>query len=263
MADTLYDRVVESVFFHHFSRGATEFVFERSELEEAARELGVRLPKNLGDVLYSYRFRRGLPASVTATATEGSEWVIELAGKARYRFLLARNRSIEPTEGQATVMVPDATPQIIRAHTTSDEQALLALVRYNRLVDIFLELAAYSLQNHLRTTVPGIGQIEIDELYVGIDGQGRQFIIPVQAKGGTDLLGTVQSKQDLAFCASKFPELLARPVAAQFLPDGSVVMFELRLDAGEVVVARERHYKLVGPHDSPRATDMVSAISFE
>lgn len=50
----------------------------------------------------------------------------------------------------------------------SDEQALLAKVRYSRLVDIFLGIAAYSLQNHLRTSVVGIGQIEMDELYVGI-----------------------------------------------------------------------------------------------
>lgn len=48
----------------------------------------------------------------------------------------------------------------------SDEQALLARVRYNRLLDIFLGLATYSLQNHLRTSVTDIGQIEVDEICV-------------------------------------------------------------------------------------------------
>lgn len=54
-------------------------------------------------------------------------------------------------------------------------------MRYNRLIDIFQRVAAYSLQNHLRTSVPGMGQIETDEIYLAIDNRGRQFVIPVQA----------------------------------------------------------------------------------
>ncbi len=56
-----------------------------------------------------------------------------------------------------------------------DEQALLARVRYNRLVDIFLGIRAYSLQIHLRTNVKSKGQIEIDEIYVGVDRHGSQY----------------------------------------------------------------------------------------
>ncbi len=78
--------------------------------------------------------------------------------------------------------IPDATPEIILSYALSDEQALLAKVRYNRLLDIFLGITTYSLQNHLRTTVAGIGQIEIDEIYVGIDRHGRQYIMPMQGK---------------------------------------------------------------------------------
>ena len=65
------------------------------------------------------------------------------------------------------INIPDGTPEIIRGYALDDEQALLAIVRYNRLIDIFLSLTTYSLQNHLRTTVLNIGQIEIDELYIG------------------------------------------------------------------------------------------------
>nr|VFK40547.1 MAG: hypothetical protein BECKSD772F_GA0070984_106215 [Candidatus Kentron sp. SD]VFK46059.1 MAG: hypothetical protein BECKSD772E_GA0070983_106614 [Candidatus Kentron sp. SD]VFK79237.1 MAG: hypothetical protein BECKSD772D_GA0070982_104117 [Candidatus Kentron sp. SD] len=61
-------------------------------------------------------------------------------------------------------------------------------------------LATYSLQNHLRTTVRDIGQVEIDEICVGIDKRGAQFVLPVQAKGGADQLSVVQAKQDMAYC---------------------------------------------------------------
>jgi hypothetical protein len=132
-------------------------------------------------------------------------------------------------------------PQVI------DEQALLAKVRYNRLIDIFLGLTSFSLQNHLRTTVKGMGQIEIDEIYVGVNRNGQQFVIPVQAKGGNDQLAVVQTSQDLACCAEKFPNLTCRAISAQFMSDEekTIAMFELTVQKAEVRVVEERHYRLV------------------
>lgn len=67
---------------------------------------------------------------------------------------------IEPDTMLATIKIPDGTPSIVKKYSASDEQALLTIVRYNRLIDTFLGITCYSLQNHLRTTVDGIGQIE-------------------------------------------------------------------------------------------------------
>ena len=99
-----------------------------------------------------------------------------------------------------------------------------------------------------------LGQIEIDELYVGISRSGAQFIIPVQAKGGSDQLSTVQTRQDMAFCAARFPDLVCRPISAQFMSQNAIALFELGEDGKEVAVVSERHYKLVpakeiGPAD--------------
>jgi len=141
--------------------------------------------------------------------------------------------------------IPDATPELIRAYALDDEQALLAIVRYNRLIDTFLGLTTYSLQNHLRTYVDGIGQMEIDELYIGLDKRGCHYVIPVQAKGGKDQIGVVQTTQDIRFVEQKFPEMRCRAIAAQFLPDGVVCLFELALQGHELRVVEERHYRLV------------------
>jgi hypothetical protein len=97
--------------------------------------------------------------------------------------------------------------------------------------------------------VAGVGQIEIDEIYVGVDRHGRQFVVPVQAKGGSDQHGVVQTQQDMACCAEKFPTLLCRPVSAQFMAGGRIAMFELTLEQGDVKVVSERHYELVGAAD--------------
>ena len=147
-----------------------------------------------------------------------------------------RLNRIEPREELLTIKVPDATPEIITAYALSDEQALLAKVRYNRLVDVFLGITTFSLQNHLRTTVKEVGQIEIDEIYVGIDRHGRQYVVPVQAKGGNDKHGVVQTQQDLLCCAEKFPNLICRAVSAQFMSEERIAMFELAAQDGEIKV---------------------------
>ncbi len=205
----------------------------------------MRLPKNLGDLIYSYRFRSVLPCSITDTAPEGKEWTIELAGHGTYRFRLGAPSRIVPRPDLLATKIPDATPEIISRYALSDEQALLAKVRYNRLVDVFLGITTCSLQNHLRTTVSGIGQIEIDEVYVGVNRRGVQFVVPVQAKGGGDQISGVQAAQDIGCCAEKFPGLICRAVAAQFMKDDVIALFELTVEDRETRVVDERHYKLV------------------
>ncbi len=222
-----------------------QFEWAREDLEAKAKQLEIKLPKNLGDVIYAIRYRSELPQRILATQPKGLEWIIEGAGTARYRFRLVSATRIIPSENLVTIGIPDATPELIRAYALDDEQALLAVVRYNRLIDTFLGLTTYSLQNHLRTTVQGIGQIEIDELYFGLDRNGCHYAIPVQAKGGKDQIGVVQTSQDIAFVAQKFPGMRCRAISAQFMTDGSVAMFELTLQAGDVKIVQERHYRLV------------------
>lgn len=244
-----YKLLIEHLFFIHWRKGTTEFEFARGELETVANELGIKLPKNLGDVLYALRFRIGYPDSIVATQPEGQEWIIEGAGRARYRFRLVNAIRILPNPNLARTAIPDATPELIRAYALDDEQALLAIVRYNRLIDTFLGITTYSLQNHLRTTVTGIGQIEIDELYVGLDKHGCHYVIPVQAKGGKDQIGVVQTTQDIRFVEQKFPGMRCRAISAQFMEGGLVALFELTLQDDEVKVVDERHYKLVPASD--------------
>jgi len=70
-------------------------------------------------------------------------------------------------------------------------------------------------------------------------------VIPVQAKGGNDKISVVQAKQDMGYCAERFPELICRTISAQFMNNNLIAMFELMLEDGEVRVVDEKHYKLV------------------
>ncbi len=240
-----YGTVMLRIFREKRPANGDSFLFEREDIVRAANAEGIKLPKNLGDVVYSFRYRAKLPDEILATQPEGCEWIIEGAGKARYRFRLSRINRIEPRTDLAEIKLPDSTPEIIGAHALSDEQGLLAKTRYNRLIDTFLGVTAHSLQNHLRTTVPGIGQIEIDEVYLAVDKFGRQFVVPVQAKGGNDKHGVIQTLQDIAWCRKALPDLVCRPVSVQFVSSDKIAMFELTEENGSVKVVEERHYRLV------------------
>lgn len=246
-----YRSLIDKIFFDRYAPDLTSIDFKRTDIKDAAAALGITLPDNLGDVIYSFRFRTPFSGRMLGTQPNGLAWRIELAGKGLYRFVLGRESRIVPSSTLAATSIPDATPAIIAAYALDDEQALLAVVRYNRLIDTFLSLTTYSLQNHLRTTVAGIGQIEIDELYVGIDSEGRHHAIPVQAKGGRDQISVVQTSQDVQACAEKFPGVLCRPVSVQFMAGGTIAMFELALDDGGVRALSERHYRLARPDQGP------------
>lgn len=244
-----YQALVAHLFEIGYREGAEEVTFAREDIETAASTLKIILPKNLGDVLYSFRHRVPLPHSIRDTAPDGKEWVIASRGRALYAFELRVAVRIEPDPLLVRTKVPDATPGLVARYAMGDEQALLALLRYNRLLDVFTGVACYSLQSHLRTTAPKIGQVETDELYVGVDRYGAHYVFPVQAKGGADTLGVVQVEQDVAMCRHKFPALVCRPVAAQFMADGVIALFELTLEDGDLRKVAEAHYQLVASSD--------------
>jgi hypothetical protein len=249
-----YSRIIEEIFLARHSKGARDIAFEREDIVRAAKKLGVDLPKNLGDVLYSFRHRQSLPESVRAKAPAGSEWVIQSVGRSKYRFRAKAAATLAPDTSLAETKVPDSTPGVISMYALSDEQALLAKLRYNRLIDVFTGVACYSLQSHLRTSVPNMGQVETDEIYIGIDRRGAHYVFPVQAKGGKDKLGVVQIEQDLALCRSKFRSLVCRPIGAQFLGEDLIALFEFEeTQDGQIKKVAEKHYRLVPPEDLTQA----------
>lgn len=244
-----YNDIIEAVFKQSYVPGSAKISFSREQLAEACDQLGIKRIKNLGDIPYSFRFRKELPASIAHSAPRDSEWIIIGAGVGFYEFRLAAPAKISPTNNRHRIKIPDATPEIVKKYAPgTDEQALLAKVRYNRLVDVLTGLTCYSIQNHLRTTVDNIGQIEVDEIYLGVGKKGAHYVIPCQAKSPGDRFGIVQVMQDVAFCKERYPNAHCKPIALQFLSDQDVAILELAVeeqaDIFQLTVVDERHYQL-------------------
>jgi hypothetical protein len=265
----VYNQIISKVFEDRFSDGGTQVEFVREDLADAAAELGLGRPRNLGDVPYTFRFRKPLPESVRACAPDGQDWVIRITGRGTYAFEPVKQAWFTPNTALAAAKIPDSTPALIERYALNDEQAVLAVLRYNRLIDIFSGVTCYSLQNHLRTTVQLQGkdgkvqkpQIETDEVYLGVDQRGAHYLFPVQAKGGTDTLSVVQIEQDFALCDKpKFRNLIPMPIGAQFVGDEAdrlIALFQFVIDpdTGEVRLGREKHYRLV-PADGVSDSDL-------
>ena len=127
-----YNAIIERVFLGRYRSGDVEVAFVREDLIDAGSELGVAVLRNLGDVLYTFRYRRPLPKAVLETAPADKEWTIRGAGQAAYPFRLVTVDHVVPNPSLMTIKIPDATPEIVSARAMSDEQAPLAKIRYNR-----------------------------------------------------------------------------------------------------------------------------------
>lgn len=241
----LYRSILERIFFSHYSEGDTEVHWERPEIPATAAALGLPNPGNFGDLPYRYRYRAAMPEAIAAKAPEGKVWILRSRGTSKYKFVAVIPQPIVPNQQLTAIKIPDSTPGVVVRYSKGDEQALLARLRYNRLLDIFTGLTCNSLQNHLRTTVKEIGQVETDEIYIGVDRRGIHYVLPVQAKGRKDRQSIVQIEQDLAVCAEKFPNLVPMAIAAQFKPDGVIALFAFKETREGVKPVAEAHYQLV------------------
>jgi len=241
-----YGDILVSIFSEKYTPGKkhADIPFTRNDLIKHSRKLGFEPPKNLGDIVYSFRYRVALPEEIESSARKGYTWIIVGKGDAQYSFVMSRKSNISPNPDLIPIRIPDNTPEILSLYSLSDEQSLLAKIRYNKILDLFLGIVTYSMQNHLRTKIPDIGQIEIDELYIGVNKIGQQFIMPVQAKVGNDKIGAVQLYQDISYCQSVFPDLICIPIAVHYSGD-EICIFRLDLDKWSVGIVEERHYKLV------------------
>ncbi len=242
-----YAAIIAKIFHDRYDATDSDIGFRRQDIGEAAQALNIDLPLNLGDVVYSFRYRAPLPSSIQTLAAEGKMWVIRPAGRGLYQFSLVPILDLTPNQNLAVTKAPDSTPGIVVMYSQGDEQSLLARLRYNRLIDVATGLTCYSLQNHFRTYIPNIGQVETDEIYVGIDKRGAHYVIPVQAKSGADSLNIVQIEQDFDVCEARFPSLIAKPIGAQFMDNQTVAIFEFERSDEGIRVSAERHYQLVDP----------------
>jgi hypothetical protein len=248
------DTVIIKVFQKYYRDGMDTVHFSMDDIRDAIKEVAKKNPnygeKNVADLRYQYTSgRRSLPTEIDRLGP----WMIMGTGKGAYAFVRVKEGlDVSISADLQEILIPDATPEIVVEYAGRDEQGLLAKLRYNRLLDIFLGITCYHLQNHWRTTVNKV-QREIDDLYVGIDVDGRQYVIPVEAKGRKDRVSKTQIVQMVEFAGQRYPRLIIRPVGIQEITDKGIVLilFTPGKSPDDIKIKEMRRYKLVPMSQCP------------
>lgn len=198
--------------------------------------MGVTLPENIGDIIYSFRHRNPLPDHIQSTAPEGREWIIELAGRGTYRFKKANINRIFPSQELSPLETMDLTPPFIHTLDLPGTSRLDSIIRYNDLVADALSIMADHVQSHLRTSLASVGQIEVGSLYVSTNAN---VIIPVHLSAKDETINGLKAAQNIRFAAEKYPQMTCRAIIAQLLDENHVVLFEVVPDGDGVRVIGE------------------------
>lgn len=203
--------------------------FTKAEVEQVALDLGVKVG-NAADVIYRLRARTRLPDDILDLGYT----ILRNVGRGQYRLEVG---------GEALVRLPehrvldhnDQTPLPVRRLLPEnivdlDEQGLLTMIMYCKLLDHFTGLTVYRLRSHVRKSVPGIGQAELDEIDVGVALRDDDVpvVFPIEAKAADEVINRVQVSNAVAYCEHYFPGHEIRPIVVKLTYDGVIHFLEFR-----------------------------------
>ncbi|MYS47381.1 hypothetical protein GTY23_40655 [Streptomyces sp. SID5998] len=256
LSSRVYVPILMEIFQEKYTEGDEVVEFTLDDIRAAAIRLGISV-RNPADLAYRMRSRTELPEVIRS---EGF-YILSAVGRGKYRLGKAESAiitlpSTEPRQ------VPDLTPLPVRRLLPErlaqfDEQALLTVVDYCKILDDFTGLRNFRLRSHVRKSVPKIGQAELDEVCVAISEDGDEFptIVPIEAKAVADAVNRVQICAMVSFCEVYFPGHAVRPLAIKVDHDSLVHVLEFNAteNAADLTILRSATYDI-------RTSDVQSAL---
>ncbi|MGH7270563.1 MAG: hypothetical protein ACREJ3_09045, partial [Polyangiaceae bacterium] len=242
----VYAPILLAIFRQRFVEGATRIPFTLEDVRDALREMG-KEARNAPDLIYRMKSRTALPEEIQATGFR----ILEITSRGAYAFAKGESTLIEYPEEADVVEIEDRTPLAVRRLLYEganfgliDEQGLLSVLRYNDLFSRFLGARAYHFKSHVRKSVPGVGQAEVDDVHVAVEqGEtGTLTIVPVEAKAKDDPVNRVQIAMQVRYAQHAFPGHPVRPLTVKLFEHGMVLMmeFNVTVHANDLKVVRHR-----------------------
>jgi hypothetical protein len=215
---------------------------------------------NLYDMIYFFKVRAPLPASIRAMG----HWGLDSLGKGYYGFRKLKNKpQIEiDFDDIAPVSVYNAVPELIDGYLRHDEQSMLSRILYNRLIDIYIGMSCWLAQNHYRSQIAvqfGSAEVEVDALYAGVDSQGHQHAIGIEAKSHakSEMINRIQLSNMARMLRERFPEAIPIILAVKMLQDGDIGLVRFQdgaLEPDEFLYRHPVRYQIIrrsGRTDAP------------
>ena len=245
----VYGPVLLELFRKRFVKGAERIPFTLDDLREALQALGIE-SRNPPDVIYRMKSRTKLPDEIIAAGYN----ILEITGRGEYAFVIGEVTLIAyPDETTSTELV-DRTPTAVRRLLYEegrfggiDEQGLLTVIRYNDLFSRFLGVPAFHFKSHVRKSVPGVGQAEVDDVHVAVEHgeDGLLTVVPVEAKAKDDPVNRVQIAMQIRYAQHAFPGHPVRPLTVKLFDHGVLLMMEFNVttNPNELKIVRHEFFR--------------------
>jgi hypothetical protein len=247
LSSRIYVPLLLHIFKARWRQGASTVLFTLDDVRNAAEKLKLET-RNPADVIYRMRSRTILPAEIR----DHGFHILRAIGRGRYQFEKATDTIIIPPVTKP-IEVLDITPLPVRRllpelPSALDEQALLTIASYCKLFDHFTGLTIYRLRSHVRKSVPGVGQAELDAVDVGIASSENELpvIFPIEAKALADALNRVQVCNMIEYCRFYFSGYSVRPLALKVDVESLIHIMEFNTPAkaADLKVTRSQSYIL-------------------
>ena len=202
------------IFKARWRQGAATVLFTLDDIRNAADALGLEV-RNPADLIYRMRSRTILPKEIL----DKGFFILRAIGRGQYQFEKGPSTIFQPIDSEPTIAL-DITPLPVRrllpeALAEMDEQAVLTVASYCKLFDHFTGLQVFRLRSHVRKSVPGVGQAELDAIDVGValSDEEMPIVFPIEAKAAADALNRVQVFNMVQYSRHYFPGMTIRPLA--------------------------------------------------
>ena len=226
----VYGPILLHVFNARWRQGTPTVLFTLDDVRNAADALRLEV-RNPADLIYRMRSRTALPKEIL----DKGFFILRAIGRGQYQFEKGSSTLFEPLDSEPTEAL-DLTPLPVRRLLPErladmDEQAILTIASYCKLFDHFTGLQVYRLRNHVRKSVPGIGQAELDAIDVGVALRDDEspIVFPIEAKAAADALNRVQIFNMIEYSRHYFPGMIVRPLAVKVDYDSLLHMMEFGL----------------------------------
>jgi hypothetical protein len=223
----IYVPVLLYIFKQKYVPGSDIVEFTLKDVAEACTALGI-VAANPPDVIYRMKSRTLIPEDIQALGFR----VIRPIGRGKYVLEKAESTLITFPIGDYEI-IEDQTPSFVRKLLGSDlglidEQGLLAIIRYNHLIAHFLQARVYHLKGHVRRSVIGVGQAEVDDVHIALpfDIDEPVTIVPVEAKAKDEPVNRAQIAMQILYAREAFPGHPIRPLTIKLFPDGEILFME-------------------------------------
>lgn len=247
LTSKVYGPILLHVFKARWRQGAATVVFTLDDIRNAADSLALEV-RNPADLIYRMRSRTILPKEILGKGF----YILRAIGRGRYQFEKGSSTIFQPLDSQPTEAL-DITPLPVRRLLPEqlvkmDEQAVLTVASYCKLIDHFTGLQVYRLRSHVRKSVPGIGQAELDAIDVGVALRDDEvpIIFPIEAKAASDALNRVQVFNMVQYSRHYFPGMVIRPLAIKVDYDSVLHLMEFNpaSKASDLKITRSASYVL-------------------